>query len=364
MKPITKFGVLLATIPLTLSYTAQVVQALTFNFTPATGMSQTAISGFTAAGSRWSSRLYDPVTVNLAINFTPMGSGILGGADPALLSTNYATIKTLLAQDQTSTLDGNAVGNLPGGNAVPLYVNRLANSPSGSGSAIPYVDNDGDANNTRINFTSANLKALGLASFFSSSFIDASITFNSNYAFDFDPSDGIGAGTFDFVGIATHEIGHALGFVSGVDFLDTQTPPVPDDQFPAVFVMDLFRYSTASKANGALDWTADNRGKYFSVDGGNTAIASFATGVNFGDGRQASHWKDNLGIGIMDPTTAPGEVLQITPTDLLLFDAIGWNTQPVSVPAPAPTLGLWVLTGWSGLQLSRRKYLRRKLSQP
>jgi hypothetical protein len=100
------------------------------------------------------------------------------------------------------------------------------------------------------------------------------------------------------------------------------------------------------------------------VDGGNTAIASFATGVNFGDGRQASHWKDNLGIGIMDPTTAPGEVLQITPTDLLLFDAIGWNTQPVSVPAPAPTLGLWVLTGWSGLQLSRRKYLRRKLSQP
>jgi len=31
---------------------------------------------------------------------------------------------------------------------------------------------------------------------------------------------------------------------------------------------------------------------------------SYATGINFGDGRQASHWKDNLAIGLMDPTAA------------------------------------------------------------
>ncbi|MBK7264236.1 MAG: hypothetical protein IPI03_21390 [Rubrivivax sp.] len=48
---------------------------------------------------------------------------------------------------------------------------------------------------------------------------DAFVQFNSNYAFDHDRSNGIGSGQFDFVGIAAHEIGHALGFVSGVDVL-------------------------------------------------------------------------------------------------------------------------------------------------
>ncbi|MBK7059844.1 MAG: hypothetical protein IPH51_04770 [Rubrivivax sp.] len=42
---------------------------------------------------------------------------------------------------------------------------------------------------------------------------DAFVQFNSNYAFDHDRSNGIGSGQFDFVGIAAHEIGHALGLI-------------------------------------------------------------------------------------------------------------------------------------------------------
>ena len=61
----------------------------------------------------------------------------------------------------------------------------------------------------------------------------------------------------------------------------------------------MFRYSAASFALGAIDWTADTRNKYFSLDGGVTAGPLFSTGRNFGDGQQASHWKDSLGIGIM-----------------------------------------------------------------
>jgi hypothetical protein len=38
-----------------------------------------------------------------------------------------------------------------------------------------------------------------------------------------------------------------------------------------------------------------------------TDTAGFSTGKTFGDGPQASHWKDSLGLGMMDPTAGTGE---------------------------------------------------------
>ena len=79
---------------------------------------------------------------------------------------------------------------------------------------------------------------------------------------------------------------------------------------------------------------------------------SYKCGVH-GDGRQASHWKDNLSLGIMDPTTAPGEQLTITALDLTPFDVIGWNL--TSTPAPASALVF--AFGLAGLGLARRRTL-------
>ena len=80
----------------------------------------------------------------------------------------------------------------------------------------------------------ANAKALGIVPGDAPG-IDATITFNSSVSFDFDPSDGITPGTTDIIGVATHEIGHAMGFVSGVDTVDTftcllYTSPSPRDR--------------------------------------------------------------------------------------------------------------------------------------
>jgi hypothetical protein len=106
-----------------------------------------------------------------------------------------------------------------------------------------------------------------------------SITFSSDFSFDFDPTDGITAGQYDFIGIATH----ALGFVSGVDVLNFNSPSngtFQADRFTYVSPLDLYRFSADATAAfpGARDWAADTRTKYFSIDGGVTQIAGFAAG--------------------------------------------------------------------------------------
>jgi hypothetical protein len=300
--------------------------ALTFNFTPAAGTSQLAIDGFRSAGALWSSVFTDNVTVNVNINFTALSAGVLGSTGSTNQSFSYSQVYNALRTDRTSADDNLAVNSLSTKPTFNMLLNRTANSPKGAGSATPFLDNDGDANNQTIRMTSANAKALGLVAGNNTS-ADASISFSNQFSWDFNRNDGITAGAFDFVGIAAHEIGHSLGFISGVDILDGNSAGTfyNDNQFTYVNPLDLFRYSSDSAKAKAIDWTADARDKYFSLDGGVTKIASFATGETKGDGRQASHWKDNLGLGIMDPTSSPGELLQITENDKRAFDVIGWN---------------------------------------
>jgi hypothetical protein len=326
-----------------------------FVFNVLAGTSQQAVDGFTAAANMWSSLLSDNVTIYMTIGFNSLGGGILAQAGSTQGTISYGGFRAALAADATSADDATAILNLPGGASVDLLLNRTANSPFGAGSATPYVDNDGDANNTTIRMSTANAKAIGVFGAATQPGTcpggavgcDAFLQFNSDFAFDFDRSNGITAGQFDFVGVAAHEIGHALGFFSGVDILDINSPPIngpfDDNLFTFLSPLDLFRWSALSLASGVRDWTADTRAKYFSINGGATDLGGFATGVNFGDGRQASHWKDGLGLGIMDPTAAPGEFLSITMLDLRGFDVIGWNLEPIPEPATILLSGMGLL---------------------
>ena len=333
--------------------------ALTFNFTFIAGTSAEAIQGYNAAAQRWSSLFTDDVTIDMTVGTASLGAGILASTGSRRVSHSYANFYTALSGDQTSASDNTAVSNLTVGSSFGVLINRTSDNPNGAGSATPYVDNAG-ANNQTINLTTANAKALGLATGTGTvgnctSTCDASITFSNTFAFDFNPNDGITAGQYDFVGIAAHEIGHSLGFISGVDILDINSPPVNGpfsaNQFTFVNSLDLFRYSAQSFANGVIDFTANTADKYFSIDGGVTAGPGFSTGRNFGDGRQASHWKDDLGIGIMDPTADTGEALGVSANDLLAFDVIGWNVAAVPEPSTWALFGL----GLAGMGALRRR---------
>jgi len=310
--------------------------------------------GFQQAADFWSSKFNDNIVINLEIGMASLGGSTLGGTNLQFVSGAYSSFRAAVLADSTSPDDSLFASNLPTGSSFSVYINRTSNSPNGALSATPYVDNDGDANNTTVLLARANAKALGLIAA-NNSAVDARIQFNAGFTFDYDRTDGIASNAFDFVGIAIHEIGHAMGFFSGVDDLDINAATgYRDDQYDSVTSLDFTRFSAASRAAGAnIDWTADNRSKYFSVDGGTTVAVdnAWSLGRTYGDGRQASHWKDGLGRGIMDPTFGPGELGVVTNLDLRAFDVIGFNSSAV----PEPTSIATFAGGLGLLAIARRR---------
>jgi hypothetical protein len=346
------------------------------------------VAGVSAATSTWSGIFHDDITVKVLVEFDSEAMDVDLGPSPFTFAAAlgefeeyaYTSVATSMVGDAKTADDTSSLALLQPGPYLEAMTHDTSLSAAMLGPGVPSPEiRIGSAAvgttgpkaegvwNSVLKLTRANAKALGLPTTVDGKH-DIRLVLNDEAApvFDVDRVGGIAPMMFDFQAIATHEIGHGMGFFSGVDHIDfsgvggAPVHPAPDNPHDysdeAIFtVLDLFRTKPDTRdpliplgqpATGfVLDWRFGPPGPFgkpfFSIDSVAVDPATkvpFSTGAFVGDGDQASHWAD-LPIGVMRPDLDPTLIVDVSDLDILAFDVIGWDR------IPEPTSGLLLLVG-------------------
>jgi VCBS repeat protein len=228
-------------------------------------------AGIERAATLLSQTISNKITVNLNIDYSGTGGGASAGPDGGLYES-YATVRSDLINDA-----------LPGDTTF----NALPNAASIQGQSQVLVWN-------------AQCKLFGLIGANNTATDDGSATFATDI-----PSS-------ELVGVALHELTHALGRLP--------YGPSPD-------IFDLFRFTSVGTClfSGVIPAAS----AYFSVDGGVTKLANYG---------QNSDPGDFLNSGVQGPNDPFNEFYggntdqYLTPVDKEQLDALGFSV-PAIVPA-------------------------------
>jgi len=261
-----------------------------FNITYDASVNSAPAAFVSAIGSviQWfQSHFNDAVTVNIdvgygEVNGQSLGTGALGESLTYLSSYSYSALKNALTADATTSNDKTAVGTLP------------ATSPAPHGGTFW--------------ISTAEQKAVKLLG--PSSNLDGYVGFSSaSNIFDYNESDGIKAGQYDFFSVVAHEFSEVMGRQT----LDGGTIGRTSNSYEP---LDLFHYSS----NGVRDFSGTTAG-YFSIDKGATNLNNFNTnrGGDFGD------WAASAGRDAFLAFSNSGVVNALSAADIKALDVLGWN---------------------------------------
>ena len=320
----------------------------------------TVIGAFQRAAASWSARIKTPITITINVDYgfnmpdgTPFGDGVVGSTGSGSVTVDYSTARSNLISTAASPAESAIYNSLPV-SSVPVN--------AGIGSAVEVSRSIG--------------QALGFLPLDANTPV-ATISFNKKFPFDFNPDNGINSTSLDFVGTATHEIGHALGFISN-DGGGSGAPLTSWDLFRLRPGATPGTFPTAQRimttGGTQVYYTTQN----FLLGGGSVTELRLSTGGpdgDVGDGNQSSHWKaDELTgqyIGIMDPTIDLGERMLTTENDFSALETFGWNLvgsiTPPSPPPPADNdnfANAFVLVGCSGTAIGTNLNANRESGEP
>ena len=275
-----------------------------------------AKAAFERAADVWESRIANPITVYVDVDYGPKRFGENFPSEDIIASASsdyrggeeglYGGVRGLLAAHADNAAEQSLYNALP---ATQLPTNL---GPT-----------------TRVAAPSILLRALEAIDATAPSNDDApSIGFNSAFSYDFNPADGITPGRTDFEGVVVHEIGHMLGFASLVGLSEDEEEDIP--VIPTI--LDWFRFRpgvTLATFTNAQRVQSSGGDQVFFAGGPTLPLSTGRPDGTGGDEQQASHWKDDalsgVRIGIMDPTLSSGVRTELTANDLSAFAIIGYN---------------------------------------
>lgn len=262
-----------------------------------------AIPAFTAAEAYLESQFTaDTMTVTIPVSFAALPSGVIGGT-----GSSYGSLAWV---DSRATL----VAGMDGTDTIQSFL---------PAATIPVRYTTGTTTNeNRVFWTFANFKANGGTVAGN----DATMQYSTAFPFDYNPANGVTAGTISLQDVIIHETGHALGCTSGIDF-----------RVNDIEVIDIFRFR---RTDGGSDFNPDTTAEFTARprwcvfnspndDQNLDTISGTEYRLSDGSPYQASHFREQAAaIGIMDPAFSFGETFYpnfFRTSDITLFDAIGYN---------------------------------------
>ena len=255
----------------------------------------TVEAAFATVANEFDATFSTPVTIKIGVSWGKVAGSSLGSGN---IAASQSTLNgPFLYSDIVGAFQADAAANPADKSMASAAANLPINSPVGSlGYQLPYAE----------------AQALG--------FLPASINPDSGYVgfsstakWDFDATNGVTAGYYDFQGLAAHEISEVLGRITG---LHGATP-----SYATMF--DLLRYSAPHTPSFSF-----NSAAYFSVDGGVTNLGQFNL-VGSGDRSDLNAVKGDAQDALLNTGTAYG----LSAGDLTALDVLGWGSS-------APTGGL------------------------